>query len=411
MFKKLFIIVLFIYSVLLHAQTHALVIGINNGNLIGAENDAYAMSQLLRHKKIQNIQTLYGRSATKNNILNAFNKIVNHAKSNDWVYLFFSGHGSSPFDPANRDKPKLRKRLKDTGALLSADNQLIVIKESLAPLFKKLDKRGVHTIVIFDACFSGMAYKQLPTQQQNFAFYTHRTTQKIKFPYRDLIFLSSSTYSDFSSENRKAKRGYFSKALTDCLTTNYLTKQLERCIDKKKIPQKAIFLPKKSLKLFPKYARKDITIVPYATLEEKRELFNLTLNSSKKFKLYAKDRSDNLSIDYSPKHQLTLYLDSEYKGYFALFMLGASGKLTLVFPNKKLKKIEKGSTTRLFSIKASNSFGEDKFVAFLLNKKGAKKLQRLYGELQQYRNIQEAIEIIKQNSIANSKIILKSHEK
>jgi len=71
MFNKLLLILLLFCSVLLHAQTHSLVIGINNGNLIGAEN-ARAMVDLLQKKQINISYQLIGNSATSKKIVNAF---------------------------------------------------------------------------------------------------------------------------------------------------------------------------------------------------------------------------------------------------------------------------------------------------------------------------------------------------
>jgi len=258
MFKKLFFILFLFYSLSLHAQTYSLIIGINNGNLIGAENDARAMATLLQKKEIDITHKLIGSRATKSNILNAFKDIVHRAnKAGDWVYLFFSGHGSSPFDPAIANNKRVQKQLRGTGALITADSKRLIIRDSLAPLFRALDRKKVHTIVIFDACFSGMAYKELFNQQNNFAFYTKTPTQKIAFPYKHLRFFSSSTYSDFSSENQKTRRGYFSQAITSCMATNHTYNGIKACLNRiksnKKLPQQPIILPHKDFSIFPSY--------------------------------------------------------------------------------------------------------------------------------------------------------------
>ena len=352
------------------------------------------------------------------NIVDAFQNIVDHAKPNDWVYLFFSGHGRSPFDPAIQNQPRLIKRLKGTGALLSADNQLIVIKESIAPLFRTLDERTVHTIVIFDACFSGMAYKDVFNQQNNFAFYTETPTQKIPYPYNNLRYFSSSTYSDFASESQQERRGYFSKAITDCLAYNHTHSSIQTCLKKVKevdrqLPQKPIILPKTNFTVFPSYATKDIVVVPNTSLTKKEEIFTLARNSSD-FELYTQNSQGNTSKNYSKHKELTFYLKSDYEGYFALFMMGESGKLKLAFPNKTIKHINKNEYTRLFSAKASDPVGEENLVAFLLRKEDAKRLQELYlktdGELKTQADINKAILIIKQGQITGSKLSLISSE-
>ena len=417
MLKRLLPILLLFCSVLLHAQTHSLVIGINNGNLIGAENDARAMVDLLQKKQINITYQLIGNSATSQNIVNSFKNIVADAKPNDWVYLFFSGHGTSPFDPAISSNKALKQTLRGTGALLSYDNQLIIVRDTLAPLFRTLDKNNVNTVVIFDACFSGMAYKDLFNQQKNFAFYTKNPTHKISYPYKNIRFFSSSTYTDFASESQQDRRGYFSKAMTYCLSYNHTNKSIKTCLDEvkytqKQLPQTPIILPRTNFSVFPNYATKNIVIAPHATLTQKEKIFALAKNRSS-FELYTQDKQGKTSKNYSQHKKLTFYLKSDYKGYFALFMMGKSSKLKLAFPNKQLRYI--GDTyTRLFSAKATKSFGEENLVAFLLKKEDAKRLQKLYlrtgGELKRETDIEEAMNIIKQSQVDGSKLSLISSE-
>ena len=417
MLKKIIMFFCFL-TASLYAQTHALVIGINNGNLIGAQNDAYAMSQLLRDKNIQNIKTLYGNNATKQNIVNSFRQIVKNAKPNDWVYLFFSGHGTSPFDPYNRNRPQLRKRLKNTGALLASDNQLVVIKESLAPLFRTLDKRGVHTIVIFDACFSGMAYKDVFNQGSNLPFYTPQPTRKTAYPYNHLIYLSSSTYTDYSAESSQHKRGYFSMAITHCLAKNHTRNGISACLNKikytyKKLPQIPIILPKTNFSVFPSYT-KDISITPtYFSLKE--QLFNLA-NSTKDFQLYAENSQGIPSKNYAVGEKVYIRLDSKKSGYFVLFQMGESNKLKLSYPNaEKLPYIYADTNKKILELTATPPVGEELMGAFLVNKSTALELQKLYkktnGELSDVADIKKAMSLIEKGQMVGSKLLWISHKK
>jgi len=416
MLKK--IVILFgICSASLYAQTHALVIGINNGNLIGAERDAYAMSQLLKNKNIQNIQTLYGAEATKQNILNAFKNIVKNAKPNDWVYLFFSGHGTSPFDPAIQHKTQLKKRLKGTGALLSADNQLIVIKESIAPLFRTLDKKAVHTVVIFDACFSGMAYKDIFDQNSNLPFYTPHPTRREPYPYNHLVYLSSTTYSDFASESSHYKRGYFSMAITHCLGKHHTRKGINSCLnkikyEKGKLPQKPIILPKKNFSVFPSYT-KEIVVAPTHFLLKER-LFNLA-KPSQAFQLYAQNSQELTCKNYTVGEKFSIRLESKKSGYFVLFQMGESNKLQLSYPNEeKMPYIAKNSNKKILGLSATTPAGEELTSAFLVNKTTAIELQKLYiktkGELIEVADIKKAMQLIEHGQIVGSKLLWISHE-
>ena len=403
----------------LFAQSYALVIGINNGNLIGAQNDAYAMSQLLRDKHIQQIKPLYGNSATKYRIVNEFKKIVKATKPNDWVYLFFSGHGTSPFDPYNKNRPKLRQRLKNTGALLASDNQWVVIKESLAPLFRVLDNRGVHTVVIFDACFSGMAYKDVFNQGSNLPFYTPKPTRKSAYPYKHLIYLSSSTYTDYSSESAQYKRGYFSMAITQCLAKNSDRYHIKRCLnhikyDLNQLPQTPVILPKSNFVVFPSYA-KDITPITPTHFPLKEQLFNLA-PFTQDFQLYSENTQGIPSKNYAVGEKVTIRLESKERGYFVLFQMGESNKLKLSYPNaNKMPYIKANTNKKILELKATTPVGEELMGAYLVDKTTALELQKLYqktkGELLDVADIKRAMSLIKKGQIVGSKLLWISHEK
>jgi len=413
----MFFIVFLFYSLSLQAQTYSLVIGINNGNLIGAENDARAMATMLQKKEIDITHKLIGSMATKSNILNAFKKIVNKAKENDWVYLFFSGHGRSPFDPAIANNKSLQKQLRGTGALITADNKMLIIRNSLAPLFRTLDRRNVHTIVIFDACFSGMAYKELFNQEQNFAFYTKTPTQKIAFPYKNLRFFSSSTYSDFSSENQKTRRGYFSQAITFCMARNRTNSSIKACLNRiknnRKLPQQPIILPHKDFSVFPNYS-KEIEIRPtYFSLKE--SLFNLA-NASEDFQLYAQNSQGLTSKNYAIGEKFSIHLASKKSGYFVLFKMGESNILQLSYPNaQKMPYISVNTNKKILLLTATEPTGEELMGAFLVNKSSALELQNLYkqtdGNLSKVDDIKKAISIIERSQIAGSKLLWITHEK
>lgn len=416
MLRKIFIVLGFSLS-MLSAQMHSLVIGVNGDTLIGAENDAFAMHTLLKQKGVQFQQAFYGKDATAKNIMDAFEKIVKNAKPNDWVYLFFSGHGTSPFDPANNNKPHFRERLKGTGAIYTADNKYLVIKETFAPLFKTLDTRGVKTIVIFDACFSGSAYKNSLNGAYNFPFYTPKPTQRSVYPYKNLIYLSSTTYSDFASESQKDRRGYFSLAITHCLGHHHTGKGIKGCLDKvkhqwKKLPQTPVILPHREFSVFPSY-HKDIIAQPnYNSL--KKELLGLS-NKTQAFQLYAENRQSKTVQSYAKNESLNIHLKSQHAGYFVLFSMGESKTLRLEYPNAKVMPYIPDTThKKLFTIKAKAPFGEELFAAYLVDTETAQKLQRLHketeGNLSDALNIAKAIELVKAGQIVGHQLTLTSHK-
>jgi len=411
MSKKIMLLLSLALSTL-SAQMHSLVIGVNNGNLIGAENDAAIMNQLLANKGVQYRQQLYGPNATAKNIMDAFEKIVNHAKPNDWVYLFFSGHGTSPFDPDNRDKPQLKKRLQGTGALFTGDNKYLVIKESLAPLFRTLDKNRVRTIVIFDACFSGSAYKNVFNAPTDLPFYTPNPTRRGTYPYENLIYLSSTTYSDYASESSIDKRGYFSMAISNCLSHNHDRNGIEQCLDRvknvdKKLPQTPVILPKKQFVVFPSYS-KNITVSP-TNFSLKEQLFNLA-KPSDSFQLYAQNTQGITSKNYTIGEKFSIHLESKASGYFVLLQMGASKQLKLSFPNnQKMPYVTENMHKKILALTATSPKGEEVLGAFLVDKSTALALQKLYketnGELLKVADIQKAMRLIEANQIVGSKLL------
>ena len=80
---------------------HLLVIGINSyGNgiptLNNAVKDAKAFEELLKRKydfKEENITALYDDDATKDNIFDAFDQLINQLTPDDNLVFYFSGHG------------------------------------------------------------------------------------------------------------------------------------------------------------------------------------------------------------------------------------------------------------------------------------------------------------------------------
>lgn len=203
-------------TIAIQAKSFALIIGVDGGNLIGTTNDVNSMNRLLKSKNVTYRKKLINKSATKYSIIKEFKNIVALAQPNDKVYLFFSGHGTNEYDKSI--DAELRSKLKGTGALLPYGAKLnyaslLVIKRDLAKSFKKLDKHRVKTIIMFDTCFSGSAYKESFLKKL-----PKRLTREFNnYPYTHVVFLASTIKLTKSAESSRQKRGYFSLALTKCL--------------------------------------------------------------------------------------------------------------------------------------------------------------------------------------------------
>jgi hypothetical protein len=239
--KKILLIMLF--TVAVQAKGFALIVGVDGGNLIGTTNDVESMNRVLKNKNITYIKKIINSEATKISIIKEFKKIVKEASkgADNKVYFFFSGHGTNEYDRSI--SKNLRAKLKGTGALVpyGADSinygSLLVIKRDLAKSFRELEKHNVKTIVMFDTCFSGSAYKD--------SFLPKRLTREFhKYPYKHLIFLASSIKLSKSAESTFQKQGYFSLALTECLKGANRLNTLRSCL-KNTYDYTPTILPKK----------------------------------------------------------------------------------------------------------------------------------------------------------------------
>ena len=97
----------FLFPVIALAESHALLVGINEyapgvGNLQGPVNDAVALSNALTGSwgfSPGNIKLIINRAATQANILDELAKLAERVKPGDFVFLYFSGHGTSRYQP------------------------------------------------------------------------------------------------------------------------------------------------------------------------------------------------------------------------------------------------------------------------------------------------------------------------
>jgi uncharacterized caspase-like protein len=252
---KRILIFLLLLNALIYANSYALVIGIDGNGLVGASNDALIMQTLLVKKHIKNIKLLTNENATKNRIIKEFSSIANRAKRGDYIYLFFSGHGTNENDPNISDK--LKKQLKETGGLVPYGLKklnykgLIVIKRDLVKYFKELERKRTNTVIIFDACFSGDSFKGFQPVKGYLSLYHRPSRDYSNYPYKHITFLSASTKLDSTAESAKKRRGFYSMALTKCLKKNSQFTQLKSCI-RKEYKFRGIFLSKnKKQSLFP----------------------------------------------------------------------------------------------------------------------------------------------------------------
>jgi hypothetical protein len=73
----------------------ALLIGSSFGDLPGTENDVNAMVSALKNHgfHMDNMKTLRGSNAPRQNILDAWQKLISDSSDGDSVVIYYSGHG------------------------------------------------------------------------------------------------------------------------------------------------------------------------------------------------------------------------------------------------------------------------------------------------------------------------------
>ncbi len=236
-------------SSVVYAQDYALSIGINNAGLRGASNDAKELKEFLQAKGVSVI-SLYNEDATKKRILQNLHKMIEYMRSDDRLYLFYSGHGTNSFDPSNSNRPHIQEMLKNTGALIPWDidssnyaQGLIISKRDLVPLFRRLEEKRIETIVMIDACFAGSSYKSFGGMNQTSISLFYKTrSQEMEYPYKYITYICASTRSDYTAESSQEARGYFSMDLVKCLTQSTHLNGLRTCMRGSSLP--SIILPK-----------------------------------------------------------------------------------------------------------------------------------------------------------------------
>jgi hypothetical protein len=154
---------------------HALLIGIGNYNYLptaaleGPPHDVRALQRLLTERwgfDPRNVLVLLDGAATKGAILAAVDRLAESTKPSDFIFLYFSGHGTSGYDRVFKDVGIDG----NSGALIPADFRpgppgrlkegLIIGSRDLKPRFERMDKDR-KLFVVFDSCFSGNAARMV----------------------------------------------------------------------------------------------------------------------------------------------------------------------------------------------------------------------------------------------------------
>jgi len=136
-------------------EYYALIIGIDQYSgewpmLRNAVNDAKGVAQLLSAKySINHFKTLYDKEATRDNILHEFEWLMQNAKDNDNVFIYYSGHGEYIENMNKGFWIPIDASSKSISKYISNED----IKSFLSGIKSK------HTLLVTDACFSGDIFR------------------------------------------------------------------------------------------------------------------------------------------------------------------------------------------------------------------------------------------------------------
>ncbi|NWF84551.1 MAG: caspase family protein, partial [Bryobacteraceae bacterium] len=143
----------------------------NAGQLVtpleGPKHDVAALKAILVKDwefSQDSITTLQDGAATRANIMAALERLAKSARAGDYVFVYYSGHGTSAYDPHLAQRLGLGLQ-PYTGALVPADvragsvdevsERLVIGKRDLQPVFFRMSAVA-EVFVVFDTCYSGM---------------------------------------------------------------------------------------------------------------------------------------------------------------------------------------------------------------------------------------------------------------
>ncbi|MFK8079448.1 MAG: caspase domain-containing protein [Granulosicoccus sp.] len=180
----LFILALVCLPTVLQAKQHALLIGVSDysdpriPDLEGPINDVNALRKVLIDNwqfADEDITVLTDAQATEANILQAVDQLYHDTEAGDDIIIYYSGHGTSAADPALGARVNLPDgsgaivasdfnpdKLSQTTLSHSSDDGLLVGRFEIRPRLQALDRER-NVLVMFDACFSGNATRDMPS--------------------------------------------------------------------------------------------------------------------------------------------------------------------------------------------------------------------------------------------------------
>jgi hypothetical protein len=201
---------------------YAIIIGINYtgtpNELYGCINDANSIKEFINNKGYKNINVMTDLTdikANKNNILDAFTRLLQQSLSGDIIFLFYSGHGTYTLDK-NGDETTGYDQL-----IVPCDLNMIVDDE-LKNIIQTNLKKDVTLFAMFDSCFSGsvLDLKYNFMDSLNYDSYTENNNELETNGHVLMISgctdYQTSTETEFNGKQNGALTWSFLKSLKEC---------------------------------------------------------------------------------------------------------------------------------------------------------------------------------------------------
>lgn len=377
--------------------------------------------------------------ATKANIKAKLKTIAQKAKKGDFVYFFYSGHGSSLSDKNIKineyNTEKLIAMMHDSGLIMPYDFNIkktsktaIIgsrdLRENNGFGFKRLDNNGVQIIMISDSCYAGNMYrgsedaisKAVPNSKLsgiesdflNLDKKKHKNKKDEGFKYNNLIFFGAGAMDKMAAESKEEKRGKFSLVLEKCLKTanlnndNKITnKELRECLRSEDLTEGFVHSPdvgKQNNSIVFKTRVKDIHVNTKDYLRIKSSIKSISkiegiTIDSKNYEIEIVKSGNKYNI-FRYTGELYAIIEpkniKEYIEAFKIFKLKGNGKLTMKAKSLDTEKSESAyckDERIVVDIKEKNI--GNYIVALTLNKNGGVIMLQPNNKQESSRNIIE----------------------
>jgi len=199
-------------------------------NLDGCVNDALSVKEVLQARfgfAEKNIRLVQNQEATRTNVLESFNALLQESSAGDIAFIFYAGHGSQVRNSYSGENDKRDESLVPADSHKGAKD---IRDKEFAAIFNKFSEKNIILTVIFDCCHSGSIGRgPLSGNPPKMRFIPPDDSYDAKDPSnpdppekKGVLIMSASQDFEFASEQIDANgtpHGAFSLALLQTLTT------------------------------------------------------------------------------------------------------------------------------------------------------------------------------------------------